>query len=236
MSAGLVAKRERMGEPRKKKRPYLPVYLAHEPPHEPWPLDETVLVIARDGMHGEYDCLSPLLLCPHYHRVIVIIRVRTQVPGAIGRRQNRPQGLVTHTTLRISCDSCQSSCGYARHQFPVDQMKRMALQGGRNSHMGDESLKFIGYAHPGAVIGTDKRDRTTAYKEGRRKNSTHLNRNSRPWNMNARSILHVCHCNAFSIASVSCHARMAKSLLSRSLKLGSCRMRTHAFHNSMARR
>jgi hypothetical protein len=47
--------------------------LAHEPPHEPWSLHETVLVIARDGMHGEYNGLGTLFLCPHYHHVTVII-------------------------------------------------------------------------------------------------------------------------------------------------------------------
>jgi hypothetical protein len=38
--------------------------------------------------------------------------------------------------------------------------------------MGDESLKFIGYAHPGAVIGADKRD--WHIREGRRGGMVHV--------------------------------------------------------------
>jgi hypothetical protein len=75
----------------KKKKPYSPVYLAHEPPHEPWPLHETVLVIARHGMHSEDDGLGTLPLGPHYHRTI-IVKCQNPSPGAIGRRQNRLQG------------------------------------------------------------------------------------------------------------------------------------------------
>jgi hypothetical protein len=114
MSARLVAK---------KKKPYSPVYLAHEPPHEPWPLHETVLVIARDGMHSEYDRLGTLSLGPHYHRIII---VNVSEPKSGCNKSGGKTGyrrVVTHTTLRISCDSCQSSCIYARHQFLVDQMR-----------------------------------------------------------------------------------------------------------------
>jgi hypothetical protein len=102
--------------------------------------------------------------------------------------------------------------------------------------MRDESLKLVGDAHPGAVIAIGERLRMRAYKGGGEISTTYLNKYSRPLNMNALSILHVCHSNASSIASVSIHARIAKSLLSRSLKLASCRMRTHAFQSSIARR
>jgi len=151
MSARLVAK---------KKKPYSPAYLAHEPPHEPWPLHETVLVIARDGMHGEYDRLGTIPLGTHCHRIMC----QNPSPGAIRRRQNRLQRLVAHTNLRISCDSCQSSCIYAAPSASGGSNEANDPSGARNSHMGDEPLKFIGYAHSGAVIGTDKRDRAMAYK------------------------------------------------------------------------
>jgi len=40
------------------------VDLAHEPPHEPGPVQEVVFVIASDGVHGEYDRLGTLALRP----------------------------------------------------------------------------------------------------------------------------------------------------------------------------
>ena len=42
-----------------------PEYLAHEPPHVPRPLQEASLVIAGDGVHGEYDHLGTLALRLH---------------------------------------------------------------------------------------------------------------------------------------------------------------------------
>src|SRR6266702_8451148 len=54
--------------------------------------------------------------------------------------------------------------------------------------------------------------------------------------MNALSILHMCCCHAFSIASVSIHVLIANSVLSWSLAVASCRIRTHAFQSSIARR
>jgi len=68
-------------------------YLAHEPPHVPWPLQEAILVIAGDGVHGEYDRL-----------------------GTFALRLQPLFGLL------------------AIHP---------------NQYMGDESLKFVGNAHPG---------------------------------------------------------------------------------------
>jgi len=44
---------------------HLPADLAHEPPHEPWPLHEAMLFVAGDGVHGEQDRLSALVLRPH---------------------------------------------------------------------------------------------------------------------------------------------------------------------------
>lgn len=96
-----------------------------------------------------------------------------------------------------------------------------------------ESLKFVRNAHPGAIVGPDQR---MHFGNIRVHLSTYLNRYSRPWYMNALSILHVCSCNAFSISSVSIHVRIANSVLSWSLIVGSRRTRKHAFQSSIPRR
>jgi hypothetical protein len=73
----------------KKKSRHLPEYLAHEPPHEPWPLRETVLVIAGNGVHCEYNGLGTLSLSAHCHRQWDRDHgVRTS-PGAIDGRQTK---------------------------------------------------------------------------------------------------------------------------------------------------
>jgi len=79
---------------------YSPEYLAHEPPHVPWPLQDAVLVIAGDGVHGEYDHLGTLALRPHCmsscHRVRSYVS-EIWVPGAIAPGGKRDDWGLCHS-------------------------------------------------------------------------------------------------------------------------------------------
>ena len=79
----------------------LPVDLAHEPPHEPGPVQEVVFVIASDGVHGEYDRFGTLALRPHYHIISIMSlsfavseqhRVQLLYPAAKKRRSDNRGG------------------------------------------------------------------------------------------------------------------------------------------------
>lgn len=96
---------------------YLPVDLAHEPPHEPGPVQEVVFVIASDGVHGEYDRFGTLALRPHYHIISIMSlsfavseqhRVQLLYPAAKKKEVTTAEGGVgTYTILQTLCDSIQ---------------------------------------------------------------------------------------------------------------------------------
>jgi hypothetical protein len=123
----------------------------------------------------------------------------------------------THTTLRPFGGSIQSIFWHEYQQSASDggTINDSYLRG-RNLHVRDESLKFERDAHSGAIVGSESVCGADGTLDGCNlgDHSTYLNRISRPWYMDAPSTRHVCHCSAFSIASVSIHARIAKSLRS----------------------
>lgn len=95
----------------------LPVDLAHEPPHEPGPVQEVVFVIASDGVHGKYDRFGTLALRPHYHIISIMSlsfavseqhRVQLLYPAAKKKEVTTAEGGVgTYTILQTLCDSIQ---------------------------------------------------------------------------------------------------------------------------------